>query len=170
MIAGVAHRLVILPALLVGASSLLFAGGAAAQCAAKVSSCALCHATSERAPERRAGADWHRDHAIGDFCAGCHGGNAEATTEAEAHVGINNPLAEPARACAPCHADRAGDLAQRYASRLAQRAAEQAPPPSPRAAGTSHDGVATAIAALVAAAGTAVVAWNERRRATGGAA
>lgn len=142
-------------------ASLAFTGDAASQCAVKASQCAVCHATSDRAPERRAKADWHRDHAIGDFCAGCHGGDAGATSEPEAHAGLVHPLADPARTCAGCHADKTEAFAQRYAARLAERTPEAAPP-RPRA--SSRNGVVAAIAAVVAAAGAVVIAWNERRR------
>lgn len=141
----------------------LFAGEVSAQCAAKVSSCALCHATSDRAPERRPNADWHRDHAIGDFCAGCHGGDPAAQAEADAHAGLVSPLAEPSRSCAPCHAAGFDERAQRYSARLAERAPSPPAPLAPRPRG-SRNGLVAAVAVLVASAGVIVVLLTERRR------
>lgn len=151
------------------AVALLLSGDdASAQCAAKVSSCALCHATSDRAPARRANADWHRDHSIGDFCAGCHGGEPAAAGEHEAHVGLVNPLVDPARSCAPCHEGGFTERAQRYAARLADRApSPPAPRASPASAPASRDEYVAALAVIVAALGGALVLFNERRRQRG---
>jgi hypothetical protein len=166
-IEGVAARVL---SLLFVLAALFHAPVAAAQCAAQASTCALCHATSDRAPERRPGAEWHRDHAVGDFCAGCHGGDARAATEDEAHRGLSHPLSDPARSCAPCHADRWAERADGYAAHLAARAPE--PPPPPRAAPGSGNVAIGALAAAVAVAFTALIVFNERRRrrAPGGSA
>ncbi len=145
---------------------------ARAQCAAKVSSCAQCHEAPDCAIVRRADEDWHKDHALGDFCAGCHGGDPAAEGDAEAHAGLVWPLADSSRSCAPCHAENHRELAQRYAARAAapDRKPSAASPPS--AASGSGNRVVGALATFVALGGSAFVAWNERRRAhpAGGAA
>lgn len=145
---------------LVFAATLLASRDAGGQCAAQASTCAACHATSPRAPVRHGDAPWHKDHTAGDFCAGCHGGDAAQKREAEAHAGLVEPLADPARSCAPCHDARPFDLAQRYAAALAERGPA---PPAPRAP-ASRDALVGGVAAALAAVLLALVVVNERRR------
>lgn len=148
--------------------ALLFAAAdASAQCANRVSSCVQCHETEGKRRVRDDGADWHRDHALGDFCAGCHGGNAEAASEAEAHQGLASPLADADRSCTPCHATGVRERASRYASAVeARRALPRAPAEPPRAPGaaSNNDGVLSAIVAALGIAAGAIVAVTERRR------
>lgn len=135
---------------------------ALAQCATKVSSCTQCHEIEGRAPVHGDASPWHEDHALGDFCVGCHGGAPEADHEAEAHVGLIPPLADVARSCAPCHADGLA-LALRYAGHAAAREAGSARAPAPRPA-SARNGLVGALAVATAIAGGTLVAITERRR------
>jgi len=151
-------------AALVAAALMTASGKAGGQCANRPSSCLQCHETEGHYKVRGNGTEWHGDHALGDFCAGCHGGDADAPDAAGAHQGVASPLADPQRSCAPCHEGTFGALAGRYA------AAAKARPPR-RAGGRdvaepprSHDGAAGTIAALIAAAAGAIVTLTERRR------
>src|SRR5208283_4604607 len=114
-----------------------------------------CHETEGHYQVRGNGTEWHRDHALGDFCAGCHGGDAEAPGAAEAHRGVVWPLADPARSCAPCHEGTFRDLAARYAAGAEARHARRARGPRiaepARPALRTHDAAAGAIAVLLAA-------------------
>lgn len=139
------------------------AGDAWAQCADKPSSCLQCHETRGHRSTRDDGSAWHRDHAIGDFCSGCHGGDPAADGEADAHAAMLAPLASSERACASCHASNHRELAARYdAAGPARRGAQ--PPPAPAADPRRGDTIAGALAALIAVAGAVFVAWNELRR------
>lgn len=95
---------------LIAALTVLAAGSEVkAQCPSAGSSCTTCHArdaTLEVAP-------WHSQHAFGDLCAFCHGGDPDATEMADAHLGLHGPLADVKTTCGGCHGD---DLAARVAS------------------------------------------------------
>lgn len=78
---------------------------AAAQCGGVVSQCRDCHETRGERPVLEAGSrsPWHRDHAFGDFCPQCHGGDADATDAEHAHAGLMSPMADVAGSCGKCH-------------------------------------------------------------------
>ncbi len=147
---------------------------AEAQCAAQPSSCVHCHETGGRANGREGAGAWHRDHVAGDFCGTCHGGDPARELAAEAHAGMRDPLADPQRSCAPCHAGDAAGLAERYLAAGAQRADRTpgaAPASSPLVPGAlrpcpaaARNGVVGAIVAAMAALCAAAVAFTERRR------
>jgi hypothetical protein len=161
--------------------ALMFADSARGQCAATVSSCVQCHETEGRFKVRENGTAWHGDHAIGDFCAGCHGGNPEAAGQADAHQGVGQPLADPGRSCAPCHEGYAA-LAERYQRAATARrnahddssgdAGDNARAHGPRpgaerpAPGVAreHDGAATALVLGLLGVACATVVTVERLR------
>jgi hypothetical protein len=62
--------------------------------------------------------EWHVSHAFGDFCEFCHGGNVQATDKGAAHTAMVAPLSDVQFACASCHPNDYGDLAQGYAVAL----------------------------------------------------
>jgi hypothetical protein len=77
-------------------------------CGLGASSCFRCH-NGKRAPSPTvdaATAPWHLDHAKVNYsCAGCHQGNPRILKQEIAHKGLlADPRAEPAKACAGCHA------------------------------------------------------------------
>ncbi len=88
-----------------------------AQCGSSASSCKNCHEVNAKDPVNTKGA-WHVNHAFGDFCSFCHGGNVQAVKEQEAHQGMVQPLSNPQAACAACHADDYNQKAQVYAVAL----------------------------------------------------
>lgn len=137
------------------------AANARAQCGATVSGCRQCHEIEKQHPVLADRRPWHADHAFGDFCADCHGGDRAGKDVAAAHAGLAAPLGDVAARCgsATCHGGDAAALAGRY-----RRAppAISAPPPPPRK--PARNAFAIAVAALVALVGGAYVAWNERHR------
>jgi len=127
----------------------------AQSCGAQRSTCAACHV--ERGERPIDDGAWHTDHAIGDFCATCHGGDPEAPARAAAHVGLVDPLG--AARCASCHADADARVA-RYAE-----ARDRRPPPAPATAappptsGTSlPDAIAAGLALAIGLAGAIALA------------
>jgi hypothetical protein len=139
---------------------------ARAQCANRTTSCMQCHEIDGRHRVRENGTAWHRDHALGDFCARCHGGNDEATDETEAHQGMVSPLDDSERSCVACHPGDHGERARRYAADAAARREAGGPPHPPAApvGARSHDPIAGALAAALALGAGAMVAIVERAR------
>ncbi|MCB9564977.1 MAG: hypothetical protein H6708_31720 [Kofleriaceae bacterium] len=139
---------------------------AAQSCGGQRSTCRACHEERGERPVERDGSPWHGDHAFGDFCARCHGGDATATRRDAAHVGLAAPLTEAA--CADCHADPAPLLAG-YVDEAARRppAAAVTGPPS-RASPSPPAGVANTVAAalvlVLGVGGTIAIVRAERRR------
>lgn len=89
-----------------------------AQCGASLSSCKTCHEIKHAKPVANQG-PWHQQHAFGDFCEFCHGGNTAAKDEASAHQGINKmPLKNAGNTCSSCHPDDYKELAMKYAAVL----------------------------------------------------
>jgi len=129
---------------------------AAAQCPANASSCITCHETQGVRSVLQGAQSWHVDHAFGDLCAGCHGGDREAITEGAAHLGMRAaPLVDSEASCAGCHDDHVA-LADRYRPLLARAAQDKALPPPPSSA--ARPGASTPISiANVVLAGIAVV-------------
>lgn len=88
-----------------------------AQCGSQASSCKNCHEVQGQDAVNTKGA-WHTDHAFGDFCEFCHGGNVQATDKTAAHEGLVAWNADVKASCASCHATDYEDRAQTYASTL----------------------------------------------------
>ena len=153
--------------LLVAVVILLQLRGAAAdaQCGATVSSCRQCHEIDKQLPVLADGRPWHNDHAFGDFCVACHGGDDAAKDSAAAHQVLVDPLGDAALRCgtAMCHGTKAEALAAGY--RHAARLGAPSPPltqvSAPKA---NHNTLAGIAAVAVALLGAAYVSWNERRR------
>jgi hypothetical protein len=87
-----------------------------AQCGSQASSCKNCHEVKGEDPVNAEG-DWHVQHAFGDFCEFCHGGNVQAPEKDAAHQGLIAPLGDVKTNCSSCHADYQ-TLAAPYASAL----------------------------------------------------
>jgi hypothetical protein len=88
-----------------------------AQCGSQASSCKNCHEVKGADPVNAKG-DWHTQHAFGDFCEFCHGGNVQSTDKATAHQGMVQPLADVKTNCSSCHAADYQVKAQTYATTL----------------------------------------------------
>ncbi len=89
-----------------------------AQCGSQASSCKNCHETQAQDPVNNDGTAWHTQHAFGDFCYLCHGGNNQATDKTAAHTGMVDPLKDVVSACKACHASDYLAKAQTYATTL----------------------------------------------------
>jgi hypothetical protein len=112
---------------------------------------------------------WHRDHAFGDVCASCHGGQPDQDERAAAHAGLRDPLADPATSCAPCHAANWKQRAERYQRRQSAALIATAPPrtPGPGAPGyvaSRLDRVLAGAAVLLGIAVAGVFLVREPRR------
>ncbi len=88
-----------------------------AACGASASSCKSCHEINRQMPVNTEG-DWHKDHAMGDYCSFCHGGNVQATDEAGAHEDMVDPFADVKTSCSSCHQDDYEEKATIYAAAL----------------------------------------------------
>lgn len=91
--------------------------GGFAQCGSQASSCKSCHEVAGEDPINDKG-DWHTQHAFGDFCEFCHGGNVQSPDKAEAHTGMVEPLGDLKLNCASCHAKDYQAKAEVYAKTL----------------------------------------------------
>src|SRR5512137_2206941 len=94
---------------------LLPAQPVSAQCGSQVSSCKNCHETQGQGPVNDDLTTWHGQHAFGDFCYLCHGGNNQATDKTAAHVGLVYPLEDVVISCKGCHPNDYEARAQLYA-------------------------------------------------------
>lgn len=106
----------------------LSASPAAAQCGAGASECMGCHEGRGARPVVADGTPWHADHAFGDFCAICHGGDPSATDAAAAHASLFAPLDHPADACGSCHGAASAGLSERYAAAVTVGRPRSVPP------------------------------------------
>jgi hypothetical protein len=97
---------------------LLPAQPASAQCGSQASSCKNCHETQGQLPVSNDLTTWHGQHAFGDFCYLCHGGNNQATDLAAAHTGMVYPLSDIVISCKSCHPNDYDARAQLYADTL----------------------------------------------------
>jgi hypothetical protein len=104
--------------LLVAVSAFLLTTNASAQCGSQASSCKNCHETQAQKPVNNDGTTWHTQHAFGDFCYLCHGGNNQATDKTAAHTGMVDPLTDIATSCKSCHPADYTAKAQIYATTL----------------------------------------------------
>jgi len=89
-----------------------------AQCGSQASSCKNCHETQAQDPVNADGTAWHTQHAFGDYCYICHGGNSQATDKTQAHTGMVAPLSDIQAACQQCHPNDLEARAQVYATTL----------------------------------------------------
>jgi len=105
----------------VGTLFLLLPRSVSAQCGSQASSCKNCHETQAKDPVNTDGTAWHTQHAFGDFCYLCHGGNNQATDETAAHAGMVAPLSDITTNCKTCHPDDTVAKAQIYATTLGQQ-------------------------------------------------
>lgn len=136
----------------------------AQQCAAVVSECRTCHEVRGERPVVAGPLPWHVDHAFADFCARCHGGDAQATTASAAHVGVRSPLGDVIGTCGACHGADAEGLSTGYAAFVARGRSARPPPPAVARPPTVWGNVvAAALALAVAVGGGAYVVRNERR-------
>jgi hypothetical protein len=133
-----------------------------AQCASNASSCVNCHEAQGLRPVLQSAQPWHADHAFGDLCSGCHAGDPLAPTKLAAHVGVRQPFADLASACAPCHPNDAIARGDRYLALLRKPIAA-----SP-ARGAGRSGVSTTANIVLAAcavllSGALIVAFRRGR-------
>lgn len=130
----------------------LLARPAYAQCTSNASSCVTCHETQGLRPVLQSAQPWHVDHGFGDLCASCHAGDPATAAKEQAHLGLRQPLAEPAISCAGCHADDAPARAERYLLIAAAVSPPTAPPTSPgpgAASSPTTDRMLAVLAALL---------------------
>lgn len=159
-----------LAAALAACLALAVARPASAQsCGGQRSSCAACHEERGEHPVTRDGTSWHGDHAFGDLCTACHGGEPLATTRDDAHAGLVAPLV--ATRCVACHASPAPLLARYLDERGRQAPAAASRPPQPSAptsAPPAGPGAANLVAGALVIAfaliGAIGVYRTERRR------
>ncbi len=102
----------------VGFFFLLPAQPASAQCGSQASSCKNCHETQAQHPVSNDLTTWHGQHAFGDFCYLCHGGNNQAADETTAHFGMVDPMTDIVVACKSCHSKDYEARAQIYGDTL----------------------------------------------------
>jgi hypothetical protein len=153
---------------------LLVSSFAEAQCGVGVSSCRQCH---ELGAEKTLRVDdaWHHDHAFGDLCSSCHGGDPASADVGLAHLGIVDPLENGGERCRGCHADKkaisAGYL-DRRAARPKERGTAQVPRSSekslrvgvgPRTSAAVNTALSVVVA-VVAFLASVLVASDWRRR------
>ena len=138
----------------VGMIFLLPARPVSAQCGSQSSSCKNCHETQAKDPVNNDGKAWHAQHAFGDFCYLCHGGNNQATDKTAAHAGMVSPLADINTSCQSCHSKDTLKFAQTYATPLGVPLGTGSPASStqPTAAAPTSAGNATPAATQPAAA------------------
>jgi len=159
-------------ALLVGVS-LAIPLEARAQCGASTSECRNCHEVRGAKSVLAAPAPWHSDHAFGDFCAICHGGDPQSKDEATAHVGLLSPLSDAQATCGSCHGADSESLARSYAVAVA---APAPPAASPTPAVAGRPAVAwrnvglTSVVLVLGGVGAFYIVTNERRLRGGGPA
>ena len=87
-----------------------------------------CHEAPGLRPVLQSAQPWHLDHGFGDLCASCHAGDPAASAKDLAHLGLQDPLADPVSSCAACHPRDASARAERY---LAVAIGTATPPPTP---------------------------------------
>jgi hypothetical protein len=127
---GMHHRKLSLSLIVVGVLVVIATGvffmlptqSVSAQCGSQASSCKNCHETQGQGPVNDDLTTWHGQHAFGDFCYLCHGGNNQATDKAAAHVGLVYPLEDVVISCKSCHPIDDEARAQLYADTLGIKA------------------------------------------------
>lgn len=124
-----------------------------AQCTSNASSCVTCHETQGLRPVLKSAQPWHVDHGFGDLCASCHAGDPTASVKEQAHLGLREPLADPATFCAACHSGDASARAGRYLAVLARTVSSpppSVPPVSPPPGATASSNANRVLAVLAA--------------------
>jgi len=89
--------------LVIGSVFLMTVTPVKAQCGSQASSCKNCHETQAQFLVNADGTVWHTQHAFGDFCYLCHGGNSQTTDKVAAHTGMVDPLSDINLSCKNCH-------------------------------------------------------------------
>lgn len=141
-----------------------------AQCVGEATSCLQCHEMQAQRPVLGSAAAWHRDHAFGDVCTACHGGQPDQAERASAHAGLRDPLEDPATSCAPCHEQDWARRAEGYAARHAAALIAATPQQPPRGPGATAykastlDRVLAVIVVLLGIAVACVLLAREPRR------
>lgn len=80
------------------------------------STCNTCHESEYSLHDT---GNWYCVVEASERCVNCHGGNAEALTEQEAHAGlVVNPLADGGTRCEACHAGETEAFVQQVSSRI----------------------------------------------------
>jgi hypothetical protein len=144
----------------VGIFFLLPAQSVSAQCGSQASSCKNCHETQAQDPVSNDLTTWHGQHAFGDFCYLCHGGNNQATDKTAAHTGMTDPLSDIVVSCKSCHSKDYEARAQIYATTLgikvnSLKATLEATANAPAAAAVAPGTIATSAPASSATAALA---------------
>jgi hypothetical protein len=135
---------------------------AEAQCGSQASSCKNCHEVEQQYSVNSTGA-WHTDHAFGDFCQFCHGGNVQSTDQATAHADMFYPLTDPSMSCAACHPSDYTEQAQVYATTLGITLGSSGPAESNPNDEAAMNAAATAIYAAPASGQNAqIINYNRR--------
>ena len=130
----------------------------AAQCGSQASSCKNCHEIQGQFSVNTSG-DWHIQHAFGDFCEFCHGGNVQDTSKEGAHAGMVAWSADPKASCSTCHASDYVDKGETYAIALGVTLGQgggEGSAPSPASGGGGEPATAApaeAVAPVVPASG-----------------
>lgn len=145
----------------VGGSVLLMTTPAKAQCGSQASSCKNCHETQAQDPVNNDGTTWHTQHAFGDFCYLCHGGNNQATDKAAAHTGMEDPLSNIDASCKSCHPDDTQAKAQIYATTLGIQLGTGGGTTSPGQSTPSDQTATTPEAPAVSALGSTQIDVND---------
>jgi hypothetical protein len=102
------------------------------------SACLECHEVQAKHPVSALGS-WHVQHASGDLCGVCHGGQPLAQDEATAHQGTRrNPMENPQASCAICHPAEYEEQVAVYSAELSMTQTARPPTlaPSPTATTT----------------------------------
>jgi hypothetical protein len=145
---------------------LLPAQSVSAQCGSQASSCKNCHETQAQYPVSNDLTTWHGQHAFGDFCYLCHGGNNQATDKVAAHTGMTDPLSDVVVSCKSCHAKDFEARAQIYADTLGIKvnslAATLAATTNPPTAATTAPTVAVAAAPAEVVPAAEMVDYSQR--------
>jgi hypothetical protein len=150
---------------------LLPAQPVSAQCGSQASSCKNCHETQAQDPVSNDLTTWHGQHAFGDFCYLCHGGNNQATDKAAAHTGMIDPLSDVVVNCKSCHPNDFEARAQIYADTLGIKvgslkatlsATESAPTNAPAALGAAVPVAPAAIAVAAVVPAADMVDYSQR--------
>jgi hypothetical protein len=145
----------------VGGAVLLMATPVKAQCGSQASSCKNCHETQAQDPVNNDATAWHTQHAFGDFCYLCHGGNNQATDKAAAHTGMEDPLSNIDASCKSCHPDDTQAKAQIYATTLGIQLGTGGGTTSPGQSTPSEPAVTTPSAPAVSALGSTQIDVND---------
>ncbi len=132
-----------------------------AGCGSSASSCQDCHEAKKQDSVNTNGA-WHTQHAFGDFCQFCHGGNTKATDKAAAHTGLVDPLSDVKASCQSCHPNDYMTRAQGYATTLGKTIGTGAATGTPTTSGgTTGSSGGTTPCAPAAPAGSTTIDINQ---------